>query len=50
MLKSEERERLQWREKMRDVNFGERERVSETWNESQRLGEKKERVWKKRRE
>jgi hypothetical protein len=41
MLKSGERERLRWREKkMRDVNVRERE----TWNESERLGEKKESV------
>jgi hypothetical protein len=31
---------------MRDVNVGERER--ETWNESERLGEKKERVERER--
>jgi hypothetical protein len=29
---------------MRDVNVGERE----MWNESERLGEKKERVWRER--
>jgi hypothetical protein len=29
------------RKKMRDINVGKRER--ETWNESERLGEKKER-------
>jgi hypothetical protein len=35
MLKSGERERLKWTEKMRGVTVGERER--ETWNESERL-------------
>jgi hypothetical protein len=33
-------------EKMRDVNVGERE----MWNESERLGEKKLRVWREREE
>jgi hypothetical protein len=47
MLKSGERERLKWRKKkMRDISIGKRER--ETWNESGRLGEKKESVERER--
>jgi hypothetical protein len=46
ILKSGERERLKWGEKMRDANAEERER--EMWNESEKLGEKKERVLRER--
>jgi hypothetical protein len=44
MLKSGEKERLKWREKMRNVNVGKRE----MWNDSERLGEKKKSVERER--
>jgi hypothetical protein len=50
ILKSGERERLKWREKRLEILTleRERERERETWNESEILGEKKERVWRER--
>jgi hypothetical protein len=46
MLKSGKRERLKWREKRWEIL--KLERVRETWNESERLGEKKESVERER--
>jgi hypothetical protein len=44
MLKNGERERLKWREKMRDVNVGKRERHGMRVKELER----KKRVWRER--
>jgi hypothetical protein len=44
MLKNRERERLKWREKIRDVNVGKRERRGMRVKELER----KKRVWRER--
>jgi hypothetical protein len=50
MLKSGERGRLKWREKMRVVNVGERERERERERRGMRVKdlERKKRVWRER--